>query len=68
MYGFETHGVLMDASNNNHQFAHLMVKPENARILKYSATNPYDVQHHVPLVQDCKHCIKKYAQFYTVKS
>ena len=41
-YGFNVMGILMDGSNNNHQFCRLMVKPENARLLKYSASNPYD--------------------------
>ena len=36
-YGFEVHCILMDGSNNNHQFCHLHVKPENARVNKYLA-------------------------------
>ena len=58
-YGFEVHSVLMDGSNNNRQFTHLHVKAENARIHKYLATDPFDATHHVSLIQDCKHVIKK---------
>ena len=58
-YGFNVHGILMDGSNNNRQFCNIHVKPENARIHKYLATDPYDATHHVSLVQDCKHVMKK---------
>ena len=58
-YGFKVHRILMDRSNNNHQFCCLLVKPENARALKYSSVNPYNVLEHVNLFQDCKHVMKK---------
>ena len=58
-HGFNVMGILMDGSNNNHQFCRLMVKSENARLFKYSASNPYDPDEHVSLIQDCKHVFKK---------
>ena len=33
-YGFKIYGALMDSSSNNHLFSHIVIKPENARILK----------------------------------
>ena len=49
----------MDGSNNNHQFTRLMVKPENAHLLKYCATDPHDSQNRISIIQDCKHVMKK---------
>ena len=58
-YGFKVHGILIDGSNNNHQFTRLVVKPENACLLKYCATDPYDCQNRIGIIQDCKHVTKK---------
>ena len=58
-YGFKIHGSLMDGSCNNHQFSHIVIKPENARILKYIAENPYDTKQPITIVQDCKYALKK---------
>ena len=58
-YGFKIHSALMDSSSNNHQFSHIIIKPENARILKYIAENPFDTSNPISIVQDCKHVLKK---------
>ena len=58
-YSFKVHGILMDGSNNNHQFTRLMVKPENACLLKYCAADPHDSQNRISIIQDCKHIMKK---------
>ena len=58
-YGFNVNGLLMDGSNNNHQFRHLLLNPESARLLKYPILNPYALDSSVALIQGCKHVIKK---------
>ena len=58
-YGFKVHGILMDSSNKNWQFTRLLVKPENARFLKYCATDPNDSESIVSIIQDFKHEMKK---------
>ena len=58
-YGFDVHGVLMDSSNNNHQFGRLLMKGHNARACKYTVPNPHSTNTRVSLIQDCKHIFKK---------
>ena len=59
-YGFNVHTVLMDGSNNNNkQFGRLLVKPQNAWALKYRASDPYEDSHHLSIIQDIKHVLKK---------
>ena len=57
--GFDVHRVLMDGSNNNHQFSRLHMKAHNARACKYSVLNLHSANSHVSLIQDCKHVFKK---------
>ena len=58
-YGFEVHGSIMDGSSNNCQFGWIMLNHNQARMLKYVTSDPYDPSHKVALMQDCKHVFKK---------
>ena len=58
-YGVKVHVAMMDGSSNNHQYVQILVKPENACMLRYTTHNPYNCKKDMSVIQDCKHVIKK---------
>ena len=60
------HGSIMDSLSNNHQFGRIMLNQNQARMLQYVTSDPYDPSHKVALMQDCKHIFKN-TEFSPVK-